>query len=117
MATKLNFGRDIQGMNAYAPATADNKFSVNLATLTETNVLVPNDVQNWIAVFSYQPGTSVWVDLTGNTAAVPVGSTLQPTTSEQNPGSRTVLAGTKISMISGNANATVGVSLYAVSYT
>ena len=112
----LNFGRDVQGFNAYAPATSGNKWSATITNGSETSITIPSNYSVWIAVFSFQPGTSVWVDLTGATAIIPVGDTLASTTAELNPASRTVYAGGKISIITGNTSADVGVSLYAVSY-
>ncbi len=116
MSIQLNFGRDVQGFNAYAPATSGDKWSATITNGAETHVTVPSNYAVWIAVFSYQPGTNIWVDLTGATAAIPVGATLASTTAELNPASRTVYAGNKISMITDNTSADVGVSLYAVSY-
>ena len=69
--TQLNFGRDVQGMNAYAPDTAANKYNATLTNGAETHITVPSTTENWIAAFAYQPGVTVWVDLTGATAAVP----------------------------------------------
>lgn len=111
---QLNFGRDVQGFNAYAPLTAGNKWSATITNGAATSITVPSNVATWIAVFSFQPGTNVWVDLTGATAIVPVGATLAVTTSELNPAARTVLAGGKISLITNNTSADVGVMLYAV---
>ena len=116
MSTFLNFGRDTQGYNAFSPETAKDKWGVNLATGVETNIIVPSNHKVWIAAFSYQPGSSVWVDLTGATAIVPSSGTLTPTTAELLPASRTILAGSKISMITSDAAAQVGISLYANSY-
>lgn len=116
MSTLLSFSRDNQGYNAYAPVTATDKWSATITNGAETHITVPSNHQTWVAVFSYQPGTNIWVDLTGGTAIVPVGATLASTTSELNPATRTVYAGGKISMITDNTSADVGVSLYAVSY-
>lgn len=114
MSVVLNFGRDSQGYNAYAPFTAGDKWSATITNGAETHITVPSNHAAWIAVFSYQPGCNVWVDLTGAAAIVPVGATLAATTSELNPGARMILAGGKISIITDNTSADVGVSLYAV---
>lgn len=112
----LNLGRDVQGLNAYAPFTATYKWSATITNGAETHITVPSDVAVFIAVFSFQPGTNVWVDLTGGTAIVPVGATLAATTSELNPSARQVLAGGKISIITDSTSADVGVALYAIAY-
>lgn len=114
MSTILSFGRDNQGYNAYAPPTSTDKWSATITNGSETHITVPSNFTNWIAVFSYQPGSNVWVDLTGGTAIVPVGATLASTTSELNPGARTVKAGGLISIITDNTSVDVGVSLYAI---
>lgn len=114
MSVVLNFGRDVQGYNAYAPAAASDNWSATITNGAETHITVPSNYAKWIAVFSYQPGSNVWVDLSGGTAIVPVGATLASTTSCLNPASRTVYAGGTISMITDNTSVDVGVSLYAV---
>lgn len=113
--TQLNFGRDVQGMNAYAPQTSANKYSATLINGGASSITVPSSYQNWIAVFSYQPGVDIWVDFSGATAAIPVGATFASSTSELNPAARSVQAGSVISAITANATADMGIMLYAVS--
>lgn len=110
--TKLNFGRDVQGFNAYAPQFATNHFSASLLNGAEETFTVPEDTDVWVVSFSYQPGTVNWVALNA-TAAVPAGATFASTTSELNPGARVVSGGDVIHVITASATSEVGVSLYA----
>jgi len=112
--TTLLFQSDVQGNNAYAPYTADDKWRASLTNGNQTNFVVPNTSDKWVAAFAYQPGTTVWVDLTGAAATLPASATLTPTTAELLPGQRQVKAGDTISMITPNATAEVEVVLYAV---
>ncbi len=115
MSTPLTFGRDVQGYNAYAPMPSTNNYSVTLAAATATSITVPSNFPVWIVSFNYSSGAKVYVDFSGNTAAVPAGSTLAATTSTLNPGQRTVLAGSNISVISA-AIADVVIELYPTNY-
>lgn len=111
MATKLSFGRDIAGKNAYAPHPSVNKWSGTITSGSETNINVPSDWPVWVVSFRYYPN-DVWVDVSGADAIVPVGATLAATTSELNPASLTLLAGTKISVITALTSADVSVVMW-----
>lgn len=115
-ATQLQFGRDAQGYNAYAPQDSSIKYSATITNGTATSITVPSSHTTWIAAFSIQPGANVWVDFSGATAAIPVGATLATTTSSLNPGQRTVYAKGTISIITDNTEADVGIELWPVSY-
>jgi len=115
MSTPLSFGRDVQGYNAYAPMPCTNTSSVTLAAATAANVTVPSNFPVWIASFNYSSAAKVYVDFSGATAAVPAGATFAATTSTLNPGQRTVLAGSNISVISAGI-ADVVIELYPTNY-
>ena len=115
MSTLLSFGRDVQGYNAYAPQPSTNKWSATITTGTATSITGPSHFETWVVSFRYYP-TDVWVDVTGATAAIPVGATLASSTAELNPASLTLQAGTNISMITGLTSADVSVVMWPVSY-
>ena len=120
MTTKLNFGRDSQGYNAFAPNPAGDKYSATIASGGNATLTLPTNAQSWIVNFSFQPGSDVWVAYNG-TAAAPAGSTFATTTSELLPGSRYLTAfrndgitATTINLLNnGTASADIGIVLYA----
>ena len=111
--TQLNFGRDVQGFNAYAPVQADLLYSATLASGVNASVTIPSSAPKWIIAVSYQPGTTVYMSVNG-TAEEPAGGTFAITTSELNPSPRTVYAGDVVDFITPNTTADVGVALYVV---
>jgi hypothetical protein len=114
MTNLLNFGRDMQGYNAYAPQDAPFKKSATLTVGSAASFTIPSSYPVWVVAFSPQPGANVWVDMSGATAAVPVGATFATTTSTLNPGQRTVVGGTSISCITDNTTADIGVEAWPV---
>ena len=110
-STKLSFGRDIQGHNAYATKPSTVKWSATITVGTATSITVPSNWNTWVVSFRYYPN-DVWVDVSGADAIVPVGATLAVTTSELNPASLTLSAGTKISVITGLTSADVSVVMW-----
>jgi hypothetical protein len=120
MTTQLNFGRDQQGYNAFAPLFSQDKYSATLAATTDTTLTVPPNSENWIAYFSVEAGKNVWVALNA-TAAAPAGSTLVSSTSELIPNvsqyqiGRKVIAGDVLHFFSQSGTANISVSFYAIS--
>lgn len=116
MTAYLNFGRDAQGYNAYAPQDASYKWSATLTAGAATSITIPKNYDVWIVAFSYEPGADVWIDFSGATAAIPAGATLAATTASLNPGQRTVFSGGKISVITDSTTSDIGIELWPVSY-
>lgn len=110
--SKFNLNRDINGFNAFGLRFAEVKFSVQLAVGVNQSFTVPGEFQKWEAIFSFEPGTSVWV-ANNETASVPTG-TISATASELNPVAREVNAGDIVYMVTSNDTAMVGVTLYAI---
>jgi hypothetical protein len=122
MSTKLNFGRDVQGYNAYAPVPSTNMYSATLANGVASTITLPTNSPAWIVSFSAQPGTNIWVCYTGATAAIPAAGTFAATTSELNPGARLLpslandgVTAKTLSIITDSTTSDVSVVLYAAS--
>lgn len=118
MSTKLNFGRDVQGFNAYAPYPATDIFTATLASAGNASFTVPSNYSIWIVSFSFQAASDIWVAYgkAGVTASPPAGATFASSNSELTPGSRTLNAGTVVNCYNnGTTNGDVCVVMYAVS--
>ena len=114
MTVQLNFGRDVQGMNAYAPAPSDIIYSATLTSGSVEPITVPSSNENWIAVFSYEPGADIFVAVNA-TAAAPAGGTFASTTSFLLPAQYKLKAADVISLFNNSSTSQdVTVALYAV---
>jgi len=119
MAEKeLHFGRDNQGYVAYAPQPAEIMYSATLVNGAAKSINIPLSHEKWIIAFASQPGTNIFVDFTGITAAQPAGSSFAATTSTLNPGARLVDSKDNkgvqksISVLTNNATAEVVIEFY-----
>lgn len=114
MTTLFSLIRDINGYNGFGLMFADNKYSVTLAATTVATLTIPSTYQNWIAIFSFEPGTNIWV-ANNATAAIPAGNTIAASTSDLNPVGRFVQGADVLSLITASTTADVGILLYALS--
>lgn len=122
MSTHLNFGRDTQGYNAYAPQFPTDIVTAILVANTAETITVPANFKQWVMSISVEPGGEVWV-AQNTTAAVPAGGTFAASSSQLNPGPRLVNAyqadgvtATTISILTPDTTCDVEVSFWAVSY-
>lgn len=111
--TSFSMVRDINGYNGFGLPFSLNKYSAVLAQNTDTTLTVPSYSAAYVAIFSYQPGSSVWV-ANGATAAKAAGASFSAVTSELNPVARYVKAGNVLHFITGDTTAAVGVTFYAI---
>jgi hypothetical protein len=115
MSIFLNFGRDVQGYNAYAPQLSKDMYSAAIASGASQSITVPSNFTNWIAVFSFQPGSDIWVSV-NHTATPPAGATFASTNSMLLPAQLSVQAGNTISCFNNSGSGQdVGIALYAIS--
>lgn len=116
MATLFSMIRDINGYNGFGLPFTDTGTSTTLAADVEQTLTVlanPDAIyKRYLAIFSYQVGTNVFVNLNA-TAAVP-GSSFVATTTELNPTARVVVPGDVLHFITHDTNAYVQVSYYAI---
>lgn len=114
MSTTLDFQNDVKGSNTFAPPFSTQVYTATLVAAAHSSITVPSNFKNWVAVFAYEPGATVWVSKNG-TAAVPAGGTFAAAVSDLNPGARIVKAADVIDLITADATADVWVALYAIS--
>ena len=124
MPTPFSMTRDINGYNGFGLAFSLDKYSATITTGVDTTVTVPSGgplgsgtstttTHRYLAIFSYEPGSNVWVSVNA-TAAVPAGGTFAATTSELLPTARYVTSGDILHFITGDTTADVGVTFYVL---
>lgn len=89
--------RDVSGNNGFGIQFARDGYSMVLAATVEQHITVPSNYPNWIAIFGYTPGATVWVD--GITTAVAPTGAAAASTAKLNPSARAVIAGQTLSFI------------------
>ncbi len=94
---KFLMTRDIAGYNGFGIVFAHDGYKMVLAAGVAQSVTVPDNYPNWIAIFGYTPGSTVWVD--GITTAVAPTGAATASTAKLNPSARSVKAGQTISFI------------------
>jgi hypothetical protein len=112
---KFIMTRDINSYNGFGLPFSTDKWSTTLLDGVEQTVTVPkspySDCPNVLAVFSFAPGSSIWV-ANNETATVPGGS-FASTSSELNPAARSVKGGDVLHFITNDASDELGVIFYA----
>lgn len=114
MSIRFSMIRDINGYNGFGLPVSPDKYSATITAVGgEQTLTVAGEFSEWLVIFSFEPGTTVWVALNA-TAAVPAGATFAATTSEMNPTARKVKVGDVLHFITADTNADVGVILYGL---
>jgi hypothetical protein len=98
MSTKFLMTRDIAGYNGFGVSPTYDIQGCSLAENVAQTFTAPDNYSNWIAIFSYSPGSNVFIDFTGATATIPSG-TVGAITTTLNPSARAVKGGSTFSVI------------------
>ena len=98
--TKFLMTKDIGGYNGFGVKPSTVNFGMDLATGVAQTAVLPSDYPNYMVVFSYTPGSNVFVDSTTTAAAYGASAAV---TAELNPQARQLPAGTTISFITPDA--------------
>jgi hypothetical protein len=123
MTNKFSMTRDINGYNGFGLKPSDTNISATLTVSTDTTFTVPGNTQiggvnyqtkaSWLAIFSIDPGDSVWVSINA-VASAPAGSTFASTTSFLNPAAIEVQQGDVIHCFTTQTGVDVSVRFYSL---
>lgn len=124
MTTKFSMTRDINGYNGFGLKPSDTNISVTLTASTDTTFTVPGSgaigsvnwqtKASWLAIFSIDPGDSVWVSINAS-ASAPAGNTFASTSSFLNPAAIEVQQGDVIHCFTTQTGVDVSVRFYSLS--
>jgi hypothetical protein len=115
MAYEFQMIPDTRGQNTFGLYPLDKGTRTTLSVGVAQTFTVPvneGPLANWGALFTYEPGATVWVAF-NDTATLPSGSPAA-TVCEMNPAMRYVKPGDTISLITPNTTAEVGVAYRAL---
>lgn len=113
MSTKFLMTRDVAGFNGFGILPTYDIYNGLLAVGVAQSVTVPSTYSNYIAIFSYTPGSTVWVSVNG-TAVAPAGA-FGLSVSMMNPAGRQVKAGDVLSLITADStNPLVSIEFQAI---
>jgi len=123
VATKLALTRDVNGYNGFGLKPSDTNISATLTASTDTTFTVPGSdaiggcnyqiKSRWLAIFSFDVGSSVWVAI-NHTAAIPVGASFAATNSFLNPAGVEVQEGDVIHCYTTQTGVDVSIRLYSL---
>jgi len=108
----LQFGKDAKGYIAYAPNPTTTMYGADLTVGAAQSITLATDASFYTVSFIYQPGTVVWVDVTGVTAVAPSAAPFAVTTSRMNPASYLLPGGAVISLVCVDATAGVSIAIW-----
>ncbi len=112
-STPFSLRRDINGYNGFGLVFSIDKYSCSIPLATEVTLTAPAAAAKYLAILSFEPGTSVWVAVNA-TAAPPAGVVFSATTSELNPVAREVNAGDVLHFYASGTASDVGAVFYAL---
>ena len=113
MSIKFNMIKDLGGYNGFGIQPTTDIFNGSLAANVAQSITVPSNHPNWIAIFTYAPGATIWVNFT-TTATVPTG-TVGASSNTLNPSARLVTKGQTLSLITADiTNPWVNVELQVI---
>lgn len=113
MSTVLNFQKDVQGFNTYAPRFSVNKLSTTLSNGIEETFTIPAYFANCVISIVPNAGGNIWVSV-NESSQLPTSGSFIASNSEQNPGPRLVNGGDVVHVITSQSTCDVSVILYAV---